>query len=272
LQKVTNSFIELFNRIFEAILKWLRELITGSKKTMRNYWEELQKIGIVHNFNPAELKLFKELSAVFDKTFKKTLREFAAEGEVLRLWKMLKPMKALAKNDIDDLLSLRQLNKAGFNKYAAKMKAKVIVNGKTIEFGYSALAGDSENGTGLCTNASKDYIAKQLDMKVDKLYKLYQTSESSTQRIVNRFHDSEHKIFSAFDEQILALETKHSAGSANVVELNFKTLYEPCMSCKRQIVVRQKMYNATIRIEAVKKNSKTYVTDNKRLREVLFIL
>ncbi len=116
------------------------------------------------------------------------MRAFTTEGEVLRLWKMLKPVKALAKSDIDDLLNLRQLNKAGLNKNAAKMKAKVTANGKTIELEYSALAGNGVNETGLCTNASKDYIAKQLDMKVDELYKLYQTSESATQRIVETMY------------------------------------------------------------------------------------
>lgn len=175
-------------------------------------------------------------------------------------------MKALSKTNVDDLISLRKLNKKAYNKNAATMKAKIEINGEIIELEYKALAGYSVNGPGLCTNVNKDYIARQLEMSYDELMAHFEDINDLEEKVM-RFQDSEHKIFSAFDDDLLKLEAKY--GKVNVKEINFKTLYEPCISCKKQILIRESMHSSKISIEATLINSKKFVKGNRQLRETL---
>lgn len=47
-----------------------------------------------------------------------------------------------------------------------------------------------------------------------------------------------------------------------VKSMKFKTLYEPCNSCKRQIITRHEIYdNAELVVEAVRKNAKEYAKE-----------
>ncbi|KQS52685.1 MAG: hypothetical protein DCE86_16225 [Flavobacteriaceae bacterium] len=254
--------------LLDEVLEIIEEIFYGSKQSFRNYSNDARRYANsqIPALGSAEIRLYKNLVKAFFKPFKKLLLKYSDEALILKKWKQLKFMKALSKTDVDDLISLRKLNKKAYNKNAATMKAKIEINGEIIELEYKALAGDSINGPGLCTNVNKDYIARQLEMSYDELMAHFEDINDLEEKVM-RFQDSEHKIFSAFDDDLLKLEAKY--GKVNVKEINFKTLYEPCISCKKQILIRESMHSSKISIEATLINSKKFVKGNRQLRETL---
>ncbi len=247
----------------DEILEWLRkffdEFMIYSKESRSTLNSQIPLLG------PAELKLYNNLLKVFFKPFKKLLLDYTDALIVAKKWKQLNPMKSLDRGVINELLEIRKLNKKGYNKNAAIVKAEVEVNGKIIDLEYKALAGDGVNGTGLCNNVNKDYVAKQLGMTVDDLMKHYQTTDEYN-KIVARFHDSEHKIFSVFDDDLLRLAANHGENSVKVKSMNIKTLYEPCNSCKKQIIIRHEMYDkAKVSVEAASIGKGKYAEGNRDL-------
>lgn len=56
---------------------------------------------------------------------------------------------------------------------------------------------------------------------------------------------------------------KNGEENVQVIENNFKSLYEPCPSCKKQILIRQELYNVEkLTVHAVKKNNFEYAKSN----------
>ncbi|ROI02309.1 hypothetical protein EGI16_15675 [Chryseobacterium sp. G0240] len=231
----------------------IKNLIDDVLKAIQNYSKDTRgSLNVqIPLLGPAELKLYKNLVIAFFKPFRKLLLHYMDNLLVIEKWKSLNPMKNLDKITIEELLEIRKLNKQAFNKNAAIMIAELEVDGKIMVLEYKALAGKSVNGIGLCSNVDQVYIAKQLGMSVDELMTHYKTIDE-LEEVTRRFHDSEHKIFSVFDDEILKLKANFGENKVKVKSLNIKTLYEPCNSCKKQIIIRHEMYgNPKIKIEAV---------------------
>jgi len=273
------------------VVKSIRDLINGFQEMLnflKKGWSEIRNIfddmfkaletyakdsrGSLNSqiplLGPAELKLYGNLLKAFFKPFGKLLLKYADVLLLMKKWKQLNPMKDLDKKIIEELLYLRKLNKKGFNKNAAIMNAEVEINGRIMNLEYKALAGDGVNGIGLCSNVNKDYVAKQLGMSVDELMEHYKTVDEYN-KIVARFHDSEHKIFSVFDDELLKLRAKFGENAVKVKSMNIKTLYEPCNSCKKQIIIRHEMYNeAKVSVEATLLKKGEYVKGNRQLESL----
>ncbi len=146
------------------------------------------------------------------------------------------------------------------------MKQKVRINGEVIELEYKAFA--TENAPGFCKNPDKDYIAKQLGMSKEELNLHYETLERDGKML--RFKDSEHKIFAQNDHDLATLMAKHGEENVQVLENNFKSLYEPCLSCKKQIIIRQEIYKVEkLSVEAVRFNKNRYVVGNIEFLEAI---
>ena len=96
----------------------------------------------------------------------------------------------------------------------------------------------------------------------------YETLEQNGKML--RFKDSEHKIFAQNDHDLAALMAKHGEENVQVIENNFKSLYEPCLSCKKQIIIRQEMYKIEkLSVEAVRFNKNRYVVGNIEFLEAI---
>ncbi len=216
---------------------------------------------------PAEIALQKRLMKAFYTGFKDLLLKYADVAKVMKTWKKLKPMGELSKKDMEMMLEWRR-KFVGEKKASnvAIMKQKVRVNGEVIELEYKAFA--TENAPGFCKNPDKDYIAKQLGMSKEELNLNYETLERNGKML--RFRDSEHKIFAQNDADLATLMAKHGKENVQVLENNFKSLFEPCPSCKKQIIIRQEIYKVEkLSVEAVKLDAKEYVKGNKQLLEFL---
>ncbi len=255
LRKGTAGFKVMIDDIFKAFGIYAKEALSNANS------------GLIPLLTKAELNLYKNLAKAFFKPFKKLLLRYADNARVLRRWRKLNPMDSLLKVDIDELLRLRSLNKRGYNKNTATMKAQVEVNGEVLELEYKALAGNKTSGEGLLGNVNKDYIAKQLGISIEDLMKHF--DDIADDDLIRRFHDSEHKIFSAFDDDVLKLQTRYGKESVNVKSVNFKTLYEPCISCKRQMIIRQEMHEFSLKVQAILIKGKNYAKNNSDLQSLM---
>ncbi|MEI3788455.1 MULTISPECIES: hypothetical protein [unclassified Chryseobacterium] len=252
IQDLIKGFQELINFIKKGIPE-IKILIDDVFKAFQTYAKDTRgSLNVqIPLLGPAELKLYKKLVIAFFKPFGKLLLHYSDNILVIKKWKSLNPMKALDKNMIEELLEIRKLNKQAFNKNAAIMIAELEVDGKIMALEYKALAGKSVNGVGLCSNVDQTYVAKQLGMSIEELMTHYKTIDE-LEEVTRRFHDSEHKIFSVFDDEILKLKANFGESKIKVKTLNIKTLYEPCNSCKKQIIIRHDMYGKPkVKIEAV---------------------
>lgn len=64
-----------------------------------------------------------------------------------------------------------------------------------------------------------------------------------------RFKDSENKIFRQMDNDIYSfLKEKNLRLEDIKIETRLETTYEPCVMCKREILVRQELYNGKFEI------------------------
>ena len=107
-----------------------------------------ENVPVAHGFSGAQQKLFLELSEFFYRSFAELLERLLDNALVIGRWTVLRPMKALKKTDIDELLAMRKLNKKAYNKNAAIMHVELEVNGKIEVLEYRALAGNSISGEG----------------------------------------------------------------------------------------------------------------------------
>lgn len=263
--RILDAFIDFMKQGKDEIRKMIDEIFDAiklySKETRSSLNMQLPFLG------PAEIALQKRLMKAFYTGFKDLLLKYVDVTKVIKKWNKLKPMRELSKQDMEMMLEWRK-KFLGDRKASnvATMKQKVRVNGEVIELEYKAFA--TENAPGFCGNPNKDYIAKQLGISMDELDLHYETLEKDGKML--RFKDSEHKIFAQNDHDLATLMAKHGKENVQVLENNFKSLYEPCPSCKKQIIIRQEMYNIKkLSVEAVKFDAKEYVKGNKQLLEFL---
>lgn len=279
--KFAGKAIDEFIRILDALIDFLKQGKDEMRKMIDDVFDAFKLYSKetrsslnmqIPMLGKAEMVLYRKLIKAFYEGFKDLLLKYADVAKVMKMWNKLKPMAELSKKDIEMLLHLRTLNKKGFNKNAATMIAEVEVNGEVITLEYKALAGNRVNGLGLCQNADKEYIAKQLGMSVEETMEHYKTIDE-LEEATARFQDSEHKIFSAFDHDLAAFKAeKMGENVVKVKSMKFKTLYEPCNSCKRQIITRHEIYdNAELVVEAVRKNAKEYAKDNLDLKRLKIV-
>lgn len=279
--KFIGKAIDEFIRILDALIDFLKQ----GKDEMRKMIDEIFEAFKLYSketrsslnmqlpfLGPAEIALQKRLMKAFYTGFKDLLLKYADVAKVMKTWKKLKPMGDLSKKDIDILLQIRTLNKSGFNKNAAILQAEIEVNGKLITLEYKALAGDGINGLGLCQNPDKIYIARQLGMSEAEMMEHYKTVDEYNE-VVKRFQDSEHKIFSNFDHDLATFKAeKMGENVVKVKSMKFKTLYEPCNSCKKQMLIRHEIYDkAELVVEAVRKNAKEYAKGNLDLKRLKIV-
>ena len=84
------------------------------------------------------------------------------------------------------------------------------------------------------------------------------------------FQDSEHKIFARNDHDLATSMAKHGKENVQVLENNFKSLFEPCPSCKKQILIRQELYNVDkLSIETTRFNKTRYAIGDEEFLEAI---
>lgn len=272
-EKITVKLLDAFYKILAEITEFLRRgvdeflrvidelfevLKTYSKKARTTFSTQIPLLG------PHELELYEDLIKVFYKSFKKLLIAFTDEGRMLYKWKQLKAMNALAKKDIEELLSIRvkYLGKKSHQNIAT-LNVKVKINGKLESLEYKAISGYGNDFDGFCKSPSRDYIAKQLGMNQGEMIKHYDAISNNFP--INRFNDSEHKIFAVFDEDMATFKVKYGE-NVEILEMNFQTILEPCNSCKKQILIRKDLNRVKkIRVEAVKLGEYKYAKTNDEL-------
>ena len=278
LQSIKNLFVafsKACKRGFQGFIEWIRSLLKSIKeadatkdisKILDEYSVESRKY-LGANLTPAQVKLLEELSKTFYKHFKKALLDYKDVIQVTRKWNALKAMKALNKSDLDELLELRKLKKAFYNKNAAILEIDVLIDGKVRTFKYQSIAGDRGNFKDvLVTNIKKDDLKRELKMTEDELLLNY-LAENEDGEMIRRFYDTENKMLDAFDNELRELK----ATGVNVVvkKLRIKSLYEPCNSCKKQILIRKDIYNIpSISVEAVKLKNNVYAKGNEQLTKI----
>ena len=274
--KNINDLIDGFQELIIFLKKGNREikiLIDDIFKAFKTYSKDTRgSLNVqIPLLGPAEINLYKNLILAFFKPFRKLLLHYSDHLLVIEKWKSLKPMKAIDQVTLEELLEIRRLNKQGFNKNAAIMIAELEVEGKVLTLQYKALAGKSVNGVGLCSNVDQAYVAKQLGMSVEELMTHYKTIDEF-EEVMMRFHDSEHKIFAVFDDEILKLKAKFGEKNVKVKSLNIKTLYEPCNSCKKQIIIRHDINGSPkIKVEAVQLEKGKFALGNRDLTDYKII-
>lgn len=263
---------------FKDFIEYIKELLTKKADEIAQEAEKLplpktltySTLVPIPTLSPQQQRLFKAASRVFYKDMKILLRNLTEDAKVFKKWYRLKPLRALVKEDIDVLIELRK-SKIGEEAYnnVAILKSKVEINGEIVTIEHKAFSGkgDLNNPEGFCKVPNASYIAKQLDMPVQEFTKQFDTLVKD--KVIPRFYDSEHKILSTFDDEILKLKAFHGDAKVKVLEMNYKTLFEPCTSCKRQIIIRQTKHNSKLIVEAAEISKDLYVRTNKQLLTVL---
>ncbi|EDP94216.1 hypothetical protein U8527_07530 [Kordia algicida OT-1] len=215
------------------------------KRIVGDYVEEISVLRIVPDLkNAAEVKLFKELRELFIKKYTSIIKtQFRQTSKLLLAWKNLDVMNALSKSEIDDLLRLRtQFDNVKSDKNMATMIAIVEVNGKKIKIPYTSLSGlDLAKGNAKYIETSK--FAENLGLSKKEANDLFRVVDSKTNRHSVRINDTEHKMLLNVSEDIDKLKAIYGVDNVRVLGMEMKTLYLPCHSCKRQIIIYSDMLN-----------------------------
>ena len=260
LSKGTEEIIKLLDEVFEAFKAYSKESLSGLNS-------QIPLLG------KAEIELYKKLITIFYNGFKNLLLEYIDIAKVAKAFEKLKAMKDLSKQDIEMMLNWRK-TLLGEEEVVnvAIMQQEIKVNGELIEFEYKAFAGKDRkyNIDGFCKKPDKQYIAKQLGLTDEELMKHYETLNKDGS--MRRFFDSEHKIFAQNDKDIHALYAQYGKENVQILRQNVKTLFEPCGSCKKQFLIRHKLYNIkSITVEAARKNRYEFVKTNEQLLSTINI-
>ncbi len=285
LRKVFNFTKDLAVKTFKGVKSLLQQIINLLRKGTRGLKQMIDDVfkafgtysreargslnsALIPGLTPAELKLYKNLAKAFIKPFKKLLLKYVDNAKAIRRWKSLRAMKKLSKSEINELLELRKLSKKGFNKNAAIMKAELEINGKVVELEYKALAGRGVNGKNLVQSPNIDQVARELGLPKEEVLDLFKAYDPVNDKTISRFFDSEYKIFSQFDDELFRLQAHHGESAIKIKNINFKTLYEPCMSCKKQMIIRQEIYKFTLKVEATALKGGGFAKGNGHLRDL----
>ena len=69
---------------------------------------------------------------------------------------------------------------------------------------------------------------------------------------------------------ILNLQARYVKYNVKVNSMHIKTLFEPCIICKKQILIYKNVHNiAEVSVSATKRNSRQYVQNNEHLKELI---
>ena len=146
-------------------------------------------------------------------------------------WKFLIRTKQLSHSDMRRLAAMRNVSNAIKKANVAEMKVIVkLRDGTTKEFSYLAHSG---NGNKIPGSVSVP-TPKPKNYKSD--FKDYGTNQV-------RWSDSENKMLVAMDKDLGQLDLNGAQ-----ISIDLKSTFEPCTICKREIIVRKKIYNAQVRV------------------------
>lgn len=221
----------------------------------------------------------------FYSDYKNLLLKYSDKSLLMMRWRTINPMKSLGNKEIEELLFYRTLNPKAYNKNVAILYVELEVNGKNIVKEFKAIAGET-------MKPQKKYLTENLsnniniddfcnNVNIDKLSNILEISEESLKidffrakdidgTLTTRFHDSENKMFSALDEYILSLQKGKNKSIVKVKSIDINSLYEPCNSCKRQIVIRREIYGKpTVSVKAALLKKGKYVTGNRQLESLI---
>ncbi|KQK27218.1 hypothetical protein AR438_03155 [Chryseobacterium aquaticum] len=221
----------------------------------------------------------------FYSDYKNLLLKYSDKSLLMMRWRTINPMKSLGNKEIEELLFYRTLNPKAYNKNVAILYVELEVNGKNIVKEFKAIAGET-------MKPQKKYLTENLsnniniddfcnNVNIDKLSNILEISEESLKidffrakdidgTLTTRFHDSENKMFSALDEYILSLQKGKNKSIVKVKSIDINSLYEPCNSCKRQIVIRREIYGKPkVSVKAALLKKGKYVTGNRQLESLI---
>ncbi|CAA0205566.1 hypothetical protein ACE1MK_07720 [Tenacibaculum maritimum] len=272
--KFTKSLDELVKKGNISELEefnFYREILKAS----RQYSDDLKILGIVPKLTNATEKAFlKKLKVIFYKKYKVYLLKLNEEIVIAEKWKQTTNSKPLIKSEIDELLSLRKLKKSAFNKNTAIMEVDLLIKNEELTLKYKAIAGKGQSAEDLVKSANQEDLIRQLELS-DKndLMSHFKAIDKQTGELKNRFQDSEVKMLDTFDEHLSKFHVKYGEENIKIINMRLKTLYEPCMSCKKQFIIRQEIYGINkIDIKATWNiKEEKFVQGNKGLQELSLI-
>ncbi|MCD9563100.1 hypothetical protein LVK10_11355 [Tenacibaculum maritimum] len=272
--KFTKSLDELVKKGNISELEefnFYREILKAS----RQYSDDLKILGIVPKLTNATEKAFlKKLKVIFYKKYKVYLLKLNEEIVIAEKWKQTTNSKPLIKSEIDELLSLRKLKKSAFNKNTAIMEVDLLIKNEELTLKYKAIAGKGQSAEDLVKSANQEDLIRQLELS-DKndLMSHFKAIDKQTGELKNRFQDSEVKMLDTFDEHLSKFHVKYGEENIKIINMRLKTLYEPCMSCKKQFIIRQEIYGINkIDIKATWNiKEEKFVQGNKDLQELSLI-
>ncbi len=259
---------------FQELVNFLKKGGEGIKRLIddffvafKEYYNELKNLHIIPN-NQAEINLFKKLMSAFYKEYRILLLESKSLDKVVASWKNLNAMSDLSVADMKEMLAIRVKflgNNDGAN--VAIMRQKIRVNGKIEVLEYKSLAGKGGAPEGFCPRVEKSYLEAKLDLK-GKEFDIHFKDD-----IQNRLYDSEHNMFFQNDKDLQMYFTRYGKNNVEVLETHIKTLYEPCPSCQKQLLIRKEMYKIKdIKVEAVRFNNQRYVQNNRNLIDMGIVI
>jgi hypothetical protein len=255
LRQPPEAFLKLIDDIFDAFKKYGKEARTGLNSN------------VIPILGRAEIMLAGRIVKSFYKALKKPLLALLEEKKLLHEWKKLKAMRELPKKGLDELLEIKHTH-VGMDGMSnvATMKVKVSIKGEIKELNYKAISGKKEI-EGFCKSPDRADLKSKLQLTDDEFGSVY--NAKTKESYFDRFNDTEHKIFTTFDEELAQLKGKYGEYSVKVMDMNFKSLLEPCNSCKRQIVGRAKIYNIKeVVVESVKISSTEFAIKTKQLNKI----
>ncbi|WP_417799892.1 hypothetical protein [Tenacibaculum sp.] len=247
--------------------KFYEELFT----VYRQYIEELKVLGIVPKLTHAAEKAFlRRLKQVFYKQYKSVLLKLNSDVVIIEKWNNIALSKPLLKLEIEELLDLRKLKKSAFNKNTAILEVDLLVQGKKVTLKYKAIAGKGQSAEGLVKSANQEDLIRQLELNdKNELNSHFQAIDKQTGDLKNRFQDSEVKMLDTFDEDLSVFHVTYGKENIQVTNMRLNTLYEPCISCKKQIIIRQEIYDIKdIDVRAVYLGKGEFVQGNNDLKKL----
>lgn len=132
---------------------------------------------------------------------------------------------------------------------------------------YKSLAGKGGAPEEFCPRVEKSYLEAKLDLK-GKEFDIHFKDD-----IQNRLYDSEHNMFFQNDKDLQMYFTRYGKNNVEILETHIKTLYEPCPSCQKQLLIRKEMYKIKdIKVEAVRFNNQRYVQNNRNLIDMGIVI
>ncbi|WP_281979508.1 hypothetical protein [Tenacibaculum mesophilum] len=247
--------------------KFYEELFT----VYRQYIEDLKVLGIVPKLTHAAEKAFlRRLKQVFYKQYKSVLLKLNSDVVIIEKWNNIALSKPLLKLEIEELLDLRKLKKSAFNKNTAILEVDLLVQGKKVTLKYKAIAGKGQSAEGLVKSANQEDLIRQLELNdKNELNSHFQAIDKQTGDLKNRFQDSEVKMLDTFDEDLSVFHVTYGKENIQVTNMRLNTLYEPCISCKKQIIIRQEIYDIKrIDVRAVYLGKGEFVQGNNDLKKL----